>query len=216
MEEDQLYQLREHMVRSQIEARGIHDRRVLAAMRSVPRHCFLHESQRDHAYEDHPVGIGCKQTISQPFMVALMTQLLELRPEDRVLEIGTGSGYQSAVLSELVKEVVSVERHSDLALSARQRLHDLGFLNVQVQVGDGSLGWDAAAPFDAIMVTAGSPSVPKALKMQLGDRGRMICPTGDRKKQKLTRIIRCGNAFEEHQSVNCVFVPLIGEEGWWN
>ena len=214
MDETQFQKQRDVMVRSQIEARGIQDKRVLAAMRTVPRHCFLPADLVEEAYEDHPLGIGCRQTISQPFMVALMTQLLELRPEDRVLEIGTGSGYQSAILSELAQEVITIERHAELALQAQQRLYDLGFLNVQVHVGDGTLGWDPAAPYDAIIVTAASPSIPKALKQQLGHQGRLICPTGDRKAQQLTRVIRCGNAFEQHQSINCVFVPLIGEEGW--
>ena len=214
MDEAQFQKQRDVMVRSQIEARGIQDERVLAAMRTVPRHCFLPADLVEEAYEDHPLGIGCRQTISQPFMVALMTQLLELRPEDRVLEIGTGSGYQSAILSELVNEVITIERHAELALQAQQRLHDLGFLNVQVHVGDGTLGWEDAAPYDAIIVTTASPAIPKALKKQLGQQGRLICPTGDRKAQQLTRIIRCGNAFEQHQSINCVFVPLIGEEGW--
>lgn len=205
---------REAMVESQILARGVHDARVADAMRRVPRHCFVPATLQRHAYEDRPLEIGWGQTISQPYMVALMTSLLALQPEDRVLEIGTGSGYQSAILSLLAAEVFTIERKEGLAEVARDHLKGLGYCNVTVLVGDGTLGCPAYAPFDAILVTAGGPSVPESLKTQLKNGGRLVCPVGPRSVQRLVRLVRLGQTFHEEQSIDCVFVPLIGQEGW--
>lgn len=206
--------LREEMVDRQIAARGIRDPRVLEAMRAVPRHCFLPLDLLGEAYADHPVRIGCGQTISQPYMVAIMTELLDLAPEDRVLEIGTGSGYQTAILARLAREVISIERHGALAEQAQCRLADMGYKNITVLVGDGSAGWPEDAPYDAILVTAGSPSLPASLKAQLADGGRLVCPIGGHDLQQLLKVVRRGDAYEEMKSISCIFVPLIGREGW--
>lgn len=205
---------RARMVESQLVARHITDERVLEAMRTVPRHAFVPEAYRRHAYEDHPVEIGRGQTISQPYMVALMTQLLALKPADRVLEIGTGSGYQAAVLATLAQHVTTVERIASLAEHALDLLQALEYPNVDVHVGDGSLGWPFGAPYDAIVVTAAAPDVPKALCDQLADRGRLVCPVGTRDLQYLVRIVREGARLLEDEGVKCIFVPLIGKEGW--
>lgn len=207
-------QERSRMVDAQMVARGITDPRVIAAMRTVPRHWFVPKEARDQAYEDHPVDIHHGQTISQPFMVAAMTQLLMLKPQDRVLEIGTGSGYQSAVLATLVSHVYTIERVPELAETARRRLAALEYDNVTVLVGDGTLGHPDAAPYDAILVTAGGPSVPDPLKLQLAESGRLVCPVGTREVQHLVRVTRTGGTFHQEEGVGCVFVPLIGEEGW--
>ena len=186
---------REQMVEDQLCARGITDARVLAAMRSVPRHLFVDASMRQRAYEDAPLPIDAAQTISQPYMVALMSELLELDGTERVLEIGTGSGYQTAVLAELASEVFSVERLSTLAASARQRLATLGYgERVHVHAGDGGNGWPAAAPFDAIIVTAAAQSVPRPLIEQLADDGALVLPLGEEELQGLARIRRQGPA----------------------
>ena len=206
--------LRLRMVERQIKGRGVRDGRVLDAMRKVPRHLFLPPEKADQAYEDHPVSIGRGQTISQPYMVALMTEALELRGDEKVLEIGTGSGYQTAILAELAREVYSVERIPELADEARTRLEDLGYTNVHIRVGNGTLGWPEEAPFDAILVTAGAPKVPKSLKAQLADGGRLVIPVGSEFHQVLYRIRRRGDEFLEEPLTSCVFVPLIGEEGW--
>ena len=206
--------LRLRMVERQIKGRGVRDKRVLEAMRKVPRHLFLPPEKADQAYEDHPVSIGRGQTISQPYMVALMTEALELRGDEKVLEIGTGSGYQTAILAELAREVYSVERIPELADEARTRLEDLGYTNVHIRVGNGTLGWPEEAPFDAILVTAGAPKVPKSLKAQLADGGRLVIPVGSEFHQVLYRIRRRGDEFLEEPLTSCVFVPLIGEEGW--
>ena len=205
---------RERMVDDQIAARDVTCPRVLAAMRRVERHRFVPPESAGEAYEDHPVHIGCRQTISQPYMVARMTEMLALRPKDRVLEIGTGSGYQAAVLAELVEEVISIERQPVLADRARARLRELGYLNIRVHCGDGTLGWPAGAPYDAILVTAGSPAVPPALLRQLGEGGRLVCPTGSRELQRLASIVHEGGEFHEHDGISCVFVPLVGKQGW--
>ncbi len=205
---------RERMVENQIAGRDVRDTRVLDAMRTVPRHEFVPADLAKHAYDDHPLHIGCGQTISQPYMVARMTELLALRERDRVLEIGTGSGYQTALLAELVQEVVSVERHAALADRARALLQELGYGNVRVVCGDGTLGWPEAAPYDAVLVTAGSPRVPQALVDQLAEGGRLVCPTGTRELQRLRIITREGGALREHDSIGCVFVPLVGGQGW--
>ncbi len=202
------------MVAQQLEARGVRSPLVLAAMRRVPRHLFVPPGLQKQAYEDHPVNIDCGQTISQPYMVAAMTELLDLRPEHRVLEIGTGSGYQTAILAELAGEVTSIERHAPLAKQARLRLKDLGYANVEILCSDGTLGHPARAPYNAILITAGSPSVPPTLKEQLSDGGTLLCPTGNRELQELVKIIRGPSGYRETKGIRCIFVPLIGREGW--
>jgi len=215
METESAYEAeRVAMVERQIVARGVRDPRVLEAMRTIPRHLFLPEAQRDAAYRDRAVEIGQGQTISQPYMVALMTELLTLQSTDRVLEIGTGSGYQCAILAALAGTVHTVERIPELAAVAEARLHRLGFGNVRVCVGDGTLGWPEAAPYDAIIVTAGAPHIPEALRAQLADGGRLVCPTGSSTVQELLRLVRRGDAFDTLTSTRCTFVPLIGADGW--
>lgn len=206
---------REAMVRHQIASRGIADRRLLAALRAVPRHCFVPPEIQRRAYEDRPLEIGSGQTISQPYMVAKMTELLELTPQSRVLEIGTGSGYQAAVLAELVAEIISVERFPELAETARERLDALEYGNVTVVVGDGTLGWLELAPYDGIIVTAAAPAIPQALQSQLALGGRLVCPVGSRDLQQLKIVTRdAEDHFTEHESIRCMFVPLVGREGW--
>lgn len=210
----ELTRLREHMVSNQLEQRGIHDSRVLEAMRTVPRHRFVPLSCRDRAYDDRPLGIGRGQTISQPYMVALMTALLELSEGGHVLEIGTGSGYQTAVLAEIAERVDTVERVPELAAGAQALLEELGYENAHVHTGDGTVGYPEEAPYDGIIVTAAAPRVPPALKTQLRDGGRLVCPAGDRSTQRLVTLVRSGSDFAEQRGTGCVFVPLIGEEGW--
>jgi protein-L-isoaspartate(D-aspartate) O-methyltransferase len=206
---------REQMVEDQLRARGIKDARVLAAMRTIPRHLFVDESMRQRAYEDSPLPIDAAQTISQPYMVALMSEVLELDGSERVLEIGTGSGYQAAVLAELAAEVFSVERLDVLADSARARLAALGYgEHVHVQAGDGGHGWASAAPFDAILVTAAVQSVPRPLVEQLADNGALVLPLGEVELQGLARIRRDGSGLRVDYFGECRFVRLIGEYGW--
>jgi protein-L-isoaspartate(D-aspartate) O-methyltransferase len=207
---------RAEMVRLQIEARGIRDPQVLRAMREVPREAFLPPELEEFAHRDSPLPIECQQTISQPYIVALMTAALELRPGDRVLEIGTGSGYAAAVLSRIAREVFTVERHEDLARSGARRLRELGFANVSVLHGDGTLGWPEKAPFDAIVVAAGGPSVPEALLDQLAVGGRLVIPVGEeRELQTLLRVTRRADGSLEREDLGDVrFVPLIGVQGW--
>jgi protein-L-isoaspartate(D-aspartate) O-methyltransferase len=200
---------RERMVRDQIAARGIHDELTLAAMGKVPRHLFVPPALAQDAYADHPLPIGHGQTISQPYIVAFMTAALRLGGGERVLEVGTGSGYQAAVLAEIAAEVYSIEIVEALADEARQRLANLGFANVQVRFGDGYLGWPSAAPFDAIIVTAAAPRVPEPLKEQLRDGGRLILPVGD-DYQELVLITRKGEAFEQSSVLPVRFVPMTG------
>src|SRR5436190_15901299 len=169
---------RNRMVREQLEAREVHDARVLAAMRAVPRHLFVPEPLRDKAYEDRPQPIGARQTISQPLMVGIMTELLHLWGDEKVLEIGTGSGYQAAILAELARQIISIERHEPLANRARELLAFLGYSNVQIHVGDGSNGYPPEAPYDRVLVTAGAPSIPQPLIDQLAPCGRMVIPLG--------------------------------------
>ncbi|HIE52022.1 MAG TPA: protein-L-isoaspartate(D-aspartate) O-methyltransferase, partial [Armatimonadetes bacterium] len=176
---------REAMVERQIRARGVRDPRVLEAMRQVPRHKFVLPSLQAQAYQDTPLPIGLDQTISQPYMVALMTELLELKGPEKVLEVGTGSGYQAAILAELAEQVYTIERIPELAAAARQRLQELGYHNVTVRVGDGTLGWPEEAPFEAIIVTAGGQTVPPALKEQLAEGGRLVIPVGGYRMQDL-------------------------------
>ncbi len=205
---------RDRMVDNQLAARNISDPHVLAAMRAVPRHRFVPDTLREHAYEDRPLEIGHGQTISQPYMVALMTQLLQLRPTDHVLEVGTGSGYQAAILATIAQTVVTVERIEEIGAATAERLEALHYANVEVHIGDGTKGWFDRAPYDAILVTAGSPSVPYPLKTQLAEGGRLICPVGPREMQRLIRITRDADGFHEEEGIGCVFVPLIGDEGW--
>lgn len=212
--EDPFASSRDSMVRKQIRDRGVTNEGVLDVMRTVPRHMFVPENVRHHAYEDRPLQIGCRQTISQPYMVALMTDLVEPNPTDRVLEIGLGSGYQTAVLASLVEHVTSIERIPELAESAKCTLDGLGFDNVTVHVGDGTLGYPEDGPYDGIVVTAGSPRMPGQLKEQLAEGGRLVCPVGPRDTQRLIKLVRHGGQFDEQKSIACVFVPLVGEDGW--
>jgi protein-L-isoaspartate(D-aspartate) O-methyltransferase len=206
--------LRHRMVEEQLITRGIKDERVLSAMRKVPRHLFVEEALWDRAYGDHALPIGERQTISQPYMVALMTEVLELKGTERVLEIGTGSGYQAAVLAELAAKVYTIERINVLALRARKRLEDLRYQNVVVKVFDGTYGWGEEAPFDAIMVTAGAPEVPGPLLEQLKEGGIMAIPIGDRTTQVLHKIVKTPKGVVDHPMTGCVFVSLIGQHGW--
>ncbi len=205
---------RNHMVAEQITFRGVRDPRLLEVLRAVPRHRFIPGEDRPDAYEDRPVPIGCAQTISQPYMVAVMTEWLAVSATDRILEIGTGSGYQTAVLSRLAREVVTVERHADLLKSARNLLQSMAFNNIRFVLGDGSLGCSERAPYDAILVTAGAPQVPRTLVGQLAEGGRLVVPVGNRDEQMLVRVTRHGDHFREERGRWCRFVPLVGSEGW--
>lgn len=205
---------RQRMVEEQLIVRDIRDRRVLKAMRDVPRHLFVLPEHRRHAYSDGPLPIGGGQTISQPYIVALMTQLLELSGEETVLEVGTGSGYQAAVLAHLASQVHTIERDPRLSERAAQVLTDLGLNNVQTHVGDGSLGLPEYAPFHAILVTAAAPDVPGALLDQLADGGRLVIPVGSRFGQYLEKWLRQVDNFTKDVLVPVAFVPLRGQYGW--
>ncbi len=210
-----LSRMRERMVDAQLARRGIRDRYVLKAMRRVPREAFVAPGLEEFAYEDAPLPIAEEQTISQPYVVALMIAAASVRPGDRVLEVGAGSGYAAAVLSQIANAVFAIERHASLALAARQRLRRLGYDNVEVRAGDGTLGWPEAAPFDAILVSAGGPTVPEKLKQQLAIGGRLLIPVGTAEGQDLLKITRTGEAaFAEEKLGPVMFVPLIGEVGW--
>lgn len=209
-----LNKARAKMVREQLIPRGINDLRVLAAMGKVPRHLFMEEALWGEAYNDYPVPIGDRQTISQPYIVALMTQFLELKGQEKVLEIGTGSGYQTAILAELSHKVYSIERIRSLYQKARKILDQLNYFNVILKVYDGTQGWPAESPFDAIMVTAASPEIPSPLLEQLALNGRMIIPVGDRYSQTLKKITKRETGFEEEDLGGVRFVSLIGEHGW--
>jgi protein-L-isoaspartate(D-aspartate) O-methyltransferase len=198
----------------QLVARGIRDTRVLDAMRRVPRHEFVELETQGLAYADRALPIGDGQTISQPYMVAAMTEALRLHGRERVLDVGTGSGYQAAILAELAREVVTIERRPELADAARKRLDSLGYRNVRVLVGDGSVGYVDDAPYDGILVAAASPRVPESLKHQLADGGRLVIPVGPPDQQRLTIVCRDGDRFVESVHEGCVFVPLVGAEGW--
>ena len=206
--------LREDMVTSQIASRGIKDKRVLEAMAKVPRHRFVLPDYLDSAYDDHPLPIGEGQTISQPYMVALMTVRLGLYGDEKVLEVGTGSGYQSAILAELSREVYTIERFTSLTEHAKKVLADLGYKNVKVVVSDGSRGLEEEAPFDRIMVTAGTPTVPRSLINQLADGGKMVIPVGGTFSQVLLLVEKEKNEVKTTNVCGCVFVPLVGEYGW--
>lgn len=205
---------RNRMVDEQISARGVKDERVLAAMRKVPRHEFIPEAIRGMAYADNALPLGESQTISQPYIVALMTELLELKGSERVLEIGTGSGYQTAILAELCGKVYTVERIKILADRARATLDLLGYRTVASKVYDGTYGWKEMGPFDAIMVTASAPDVPTPLVEQLKQDGRMVIPVGERYGQQLIKIIRTPDGIVTQKSIPCMFVPLIGNHAW--
>lgn len=205
---------REEMVKRQIEARGITDSGVLAAMRKVPRHRFVSEALRDQAYGDFPLPIGDQQTISQPYIVAEMTQALQLGGEDRVLEIGTGSGYQAAVLAEIAYRVYTIERIHSLLIRSRRIFDELHYHNIITRLGDGTKGWPEEAPYDAIIITAGAPRIPDTLIAQLGPGGRMIVPVGDQHSQELVKIFRDEKGIHRTNLGGCRFVKLIGEHGW--
>ncbi len=207
-------QQRQRMVADQLAARRIRDKRVLAAFAKVPRHLFVPEDRRQDGYEDHPCPIGQGQTISQPYMVALMTEQLQVKPSAKVLEIGTGSGYQTAVLAELASRVYSIERFPDLAEGATKLLAELGCTNVEIRIGDGTNGWPEAAPFDNIIVTAAAPVLPEPLLMQLAEGGHMVIPIGSSKNQTLTLAVRSGGRIQAFDICQCAFVPLIGAHGW--
>lgn len=202
------------MVDTQIRSRGVRDERVLEAMSRIPRHLFVPEGLREYAYDDGPLSIGEGQTISQPYMVALMTECLAAGPEDRVLEVGTGSGYQTALLAELAGEVYSIERIPLLSEHAARHLAECGYRNVRLFVGDGSLGLPAYAPFDGILVTAGAPEVPSALLEQLSPGGRLVIPIGGTYHQTLVKITKGPRGFQREPVTGCVFVPLVGAQGW--
>jgi len=206
--------LREKMVSTQIEARGIRDQRVLEAMRKVPRHLFVGEALQDQAYGDFPLPIGEGQTISQPFIVAEMTQTLELTRDDRVLEIGMGSGYQTAILAELAYQVYTIERIRKLFIGARKILDQLKYYNVVAKCSDGTMGWPDEAPFDAIIITAGAPEIPQVLIEQLATVGRLVLPVGGRHSQTLTKIVKDEDSLRTINLGGCRFVKLIGNHGW--
>jgi len=206
--------LRERMVRELVEKRGIRDARVLAAMREVPRHVFVRENLIAQAYRDHALPIGEAQTISQPWVVARMSELLDVEPTHKVLEIGTGTGYQTAILARLARWVYSLERIPELAHQAIHRIRQLGIPNVKIQAFDGTVGWSEVAPFDRILVTAGAPSAPKPLLEQLAPGGRLVIPEGDRQRQQLTLYERIGRTVRRKVLEEVAFVPLIGRHGW--
>lgn len=209
------YEAERHlMVEEQLIRRGIEDGRVLEAMESVPRHLFVSDELIDTAYSDCALPIGEGQTISQPYMVAEMTELLELKGNEIVLEIGTGSGYQTAILSQLAGEVFSIERIPSLAEKAKQRLLDIGCRNVHIIISDGTKGLPEHAPYDGIIVTAGAPEVPQSYLDQLRENGRLVIPVGGRYSQVLYRIVKTPEGVEKHMSTACVFVPLVGRDGW--
>ncbi len=205
---------RKKMVERQIRGRGIRDPKVLNAMLEIPRHLFVEPALESQAYSDSPLPIGFRQTISQPYMVGYMTASLELAGNEKVLEVGTGSGYQAAVLSRIVRKVCTVERIPELARRARRLFDQLGLHNIHLKVCDGSLGWVAEAPFDAIVVTAASPDIPEEYLQQLADGGRLVIPVGGRDGQLLKKVTRRGDRFTTESLLGCRFVPLIGEHGW--
>jgi len=205
---------RSRMVEEQLRRRGVNDNRVLDALARVPRHLFVEEALRDRAYGDHPLPIGEQQTISQPYIVALMTSLLALTGPEKVLEIGTGSGYQTAVLARLARRVCSIERLPSLAMRARALLEELGYTNVWIRVANGALGWPDEAPFERILVAAGGPSVPPPLFEQLAEGGRMMLPIGDAASQTLTLVEKVAGAMRTTPYGDCMFVKLVGKYAW--
>ena len=205
---------RRKMVQEQLAARGIKDKRVLDAMKKVPRHLFVEEGLWHQAYGDFPLPIGQGQTISQPYIVALMTEALQLTSDAKVLEIGTGSGYQAAILAEITTGVFSIERISTMASKARKILDELGYANVLIRVSDGTYGWIDEAPFDGIIVTAGAPEIPPALVEQLKVGGRLVIPVGDEYSQVLLKVVRGEKGYHEEDLGGVRFVKLVGEHGW--
>ena len=207
------------MINTQLTGRGISDERVLKTMAAVPRHLFVDEGLQDQAYSDSPLPIGSRQTISQPYIVALMTESLGLKGTEKVLEIGTGCGYQTAILAGLAERVFSIERIASLAFRAQRTLDSLHYYNILIRVGDGTYGWNEEAPFDAIITTAGSPKIPETLTGQLAVGGRLIIPVGDRSSQTLVKVTRLSEEpgdFRTEDICGCRFVALIGEHGWKN
>ena len=202
------------MVEEQVISRGIKDLRVVAAMRKVPRHLFVEEALQNQAYNDRPLPIGEKQTISQPYMVALMTEALQLTGKEKVLEIGAGSGYQTAILAEVARKVFSIERVLSLTMRARTLLLDLGYTNVEIKFSDGTQGWEGESPFDTIIVTAGSPDIPQPLVDQLAIGGRLVIPVGDESIQDLIRLTKTEEGTKREDFGGCRFVKLIGKYGW--
>ncbi len=209
-----LAQQRARMVQEQLRGRGIRDERLLAAMAKVRREAFVADADTPNAYGDYPLPIGAGQTISQPYIVADMLEILDLRPEDRVLEIGTGTGYQAAILGELTAEVWTIERHAELAEKAREILQRLGYANVHVVHGDGSRGLPEHAPFDKVLVAAAAPRVPETAGLKLADGGRLIVPVGSRAEQRLQLVRKVGGEVSVTQHELCRFVPLVGDAGW--
>lgn len=207
-------ELREFMVSTQLVPRGIKDEQVLNAMKKVPRHLFVDESIQYKAYDDMALPIGEGQTISQPYMVAIMTELLELKGNEKVLEIGTGSGYQAAILAELSREVYTIERVDVLAQNAEERFLSLGYTNIHAKAGDGTLGWPEEAPFDRIMITAATPKIPDVLMEQLSEEGIIIAPVGERFSQQLLKCTKSQGKYSDEYHTPCIFVPLIGKYGW--
>lgn len=214
MDKQQSKLLREKMVLHQLAGRGVNDSKVLQAFREVPREVFVPEPVKEHAYQDSPLSIGSGQTISQPYIVALMTELLEVKPGDKVLEVGTGSGYQAAILLKMEAKVYGVERYSNLAKEAKEKITALGY-TIKIKIGDGTLGWREFAPFDKIVVTAAAPKAPQSLLEQLTVGGKLVIPLGSRFSQEITIVEkRAKDEFSSKAVCGCVFVPLIGEEGW--
>ncbi|MCX6355432.1 MAG: protein-L-isoaspartate(D-aspartate) O-methyltransferase [Candidatus Aureabacteria bacterium] len=212
--ENEFERMRELMVEQQLVPRGIRNPGVLDAFRKVPRHRFVEKDLQNSAYDDHPLPIGEGQTISQPFMVACMTQCLDIKKNERVLEIGTGSGYQAAILAEIAAEVYTVERIDSIAKKAEALLRELGYNNVQYRVADGTNGWPEKAPFNGIIVTAGAPRVPEPLVEQLAEGGRLLIPVGGSWSQELRIVRKEKEGMREEYVCGCVFVPLVGEHGW--
>jgi protein-L-isoaspartate(D-aspartate) O-methyltransferase len=202
------------MVEEQIISRGIKDPRLIAAMKKIPRHLFVEEALQSQAYSDHPLPIGEKQTISQPYMVALMTEVLKLTGKEKVLEIGAGSGYQAAILAELAERVFSIERIRSLAIRARELLYELGYFNIEIKIFDGTLGWAEKGPFDAIIVTAGAPDIPQPVIDHSGMGGRWVIPVGNAFSQDLIRMTKTEEGIRREDLGGCRFVKLIGRHGW--
>ncbi len=211
---DQFFDARQRMVQDQLIGRGITDQKVLDAMRKIKRHLFVDKKYWDRAYDDTPLSIPCSQTISQPYMVGLMTELIQPDEGKKVLEIGTGSGYQTAILAETCHKVCSVERHAELAEQARQLLDDLDYKNIEIKIDDGTLGWEEKGLFDAIIVTAAAPEIPEQLVKQLMSHGKLVIPVGTQYRQNLELVLKRGDSYIEKIICGCIFVPLIGRGGW--
>jgi len=211
---DKFFSARKKMVEDQLIKRGIKNQKVLDTMLKIPRHLFVNEKDQKDAYNDSPLGINCSQTISQPYIVALMTELIEPDKNKKVLEIGTGSGYQTAILAELCSTIFTIERHKELTDKSEKKLKRLGYNNIQFKTDDGTIGWIEKSPFDAIIVTAAAPEVPDNLVKQLKDQGRIVIPVGTHFQQTLELILKRGDSYINKTICGCVFVPLIGKLGW--